>query len=161
MITGRVTGDREVVAKLSQLPGGIQSKLADTITRLCIKLQVHIKQDKLSGQVLGAPSGRLRRSITYNVAQQGASAVQGTVGTNVEYARRFELGFQGSENVREHLREMTKAFGRPVKNPHKITVHAFTRHVNVPARSFLASALADMKPEILSKIDQAVKDAIK
>jgi phage gpG-like protein len=161
MITGRITGDREVLTKFSHMPGGLQDKLANTITKLCIKLRVHVVQDKLTGQVLNVRTGRLRRSITYDVTTPGASSVQGTVGTNVAYGRFFELGFQGTENVREHLRMVKEAFGKPIKDPRQVTVREHSRHVNMPAHSFLGSALADMRPEILTQIDQAVKDAIK
>lgn len=161
MIKGTITGDREVVARFNRMPGGLQQNLVKTITRLCIKLQVHVKQDKLSGQVLNVRSGRLRRSITYHVATLGASTAQGTVGTNLPYAPPFEKGFQGTEEVREHLRMMTKAWGKPVKDPHKITVRAHTRKVNIAPKSFLGSALKDMTPEILEQIDLAVKESIK
>lgn len=161
MIKGTITGDREVVARFNRMPGGLQQNLVKTITRLCIRLQVHVKQDKLSGQVLNRRSSRLERSITYTVAQQGASGVQGTVGTNVPYARRFEKGFQGTESVREHLRMMTTAWGHPVKDPHKITVRAHARKVNIAPKSFLGSALKDMTPEILDGIDKAVKESLK
>jgi len=176
MITGRITGDREVLATFNRMPGGLQDKLAKTITRLCLKLQVHVVQDKLSGQVLNVKTGRLRRSITYAVTTPGASSVQGTVGTNVAYGRFFELGFQGTENVKEHLRRIREhgtmvlkaAKGHDMKvwakqrgklTGDEVVVRAYTRHVDMPAHSFLGSALNDMRPEILEQINQTVKES--
>ncbi|TDR82203.1 HK97 gp10 family phage protein [Paludibacterium purpuratum] len=159
MIKGAITGDREVIARFTHMPSNLLDRLTKTITRLCIKLRIMVVQDYLSGQVLNVRNGRLRRSITYDVSHAGMSDVTGTVGTNVAYARFFEKGFHGTENVREHLRLVKKAFGKELRSPVWSTVRAHPRQVDMDAKSFLAPALKGMTPEILDQINAAVKEA--
>lgn len=70
-----------------------------------------------------------------------------SIGTNKVYGAVHQFGAKkGSfgtveEHIKEHVRRITKVFGRPVK-PHKITVGAHTRKVklpwgDIPARPFL------------------------
>jgi hypothetical protein len=42
------------------------------------------------------------------------------VGTNVEYARPHEYGFNGTVTVKEHLRLVKKAFGKSLKTPKEV-----------------------------------------
>lgn len=136
----------------------MRAALKDGVTRLAFKLEAKVKGDKLSDQVLHVRTGRLRRSINTRIEQQGSSVI-GYVGTNVVYAKRQEYGFVGTETVRQHLRMMTQAFGKPVKDPHKVEVKAHARKVNYPAHSFLRSALADMDDEIRTKMEQLLNES--
>lgn len=70
-------------------------------------------------------SGRLRQSTTHQV-EVGSNYVRGRVGTNVEYARRLELGFTGTD--------------------------AAGRNVNQAPRPFLRPTLAEERAEILRRI---------
>lgn len=160
MIKGWLVGDQELIARLERFSPELQKSLQGGVSRLALKLLAHVKEDKLSDQVLHVRTGRLRRSINQRVESSG-SAVYGSVGTNVSYARRHELGFNGTESVRAHLRMMKTAFGREVKNPRQIQVNAFSRRVNYPAHSFLRSALSDMRDEINAGLQQAVESAAK
>ena len=160
MIKGWLVGDREAVARFDRFGPEFRTALERRVQRLALKLLAHVKEDKLSDQVLKVRTGRLRRSINQQVESDGAR-VYGSVGTNVVYARRHELGFQGNESVRAHLRMMTQAFGKEVKNPRQIEVRAFTRKINYPAHSFLGSALADMRQEIQDGIAAALDDTAK
>lgn len=137
----------------------------DTVTSLAIQLQRHVKEKKLSGptrsarakgaamgvgkyqgQVLGVMTGRLRRSITHKVTES-VVGVEGVVGTNVEYAAIHEYGWEGVQTVKEHLRK--------TKSGNTATVRAHARSVKLPERSFLRSALREMRPTI----DRAFRDA--
>jgi phage gpG-like protein len=89
-----------------------------------------------------------------------SSNPKGIVGTNVSYGRAFELGFEGAVPVREFLRTQVKAWGKDI-TPKKVTVHAHTRKVKIPQRSFLVSALKDMQPEIVQELGQGVTEALK
>jgi hypothetical protein len=40
-------------------------------------------------------------------------------------------------------------------------VRAFTRHANIPEKSFLRSALGEMAPEIQQQLQQAVNKALR
>lgn len=159
MISGTVTGDREIAARFEQIPAQVRANLRTRIQRAIIRLQRYVVTQKLQDQVLNVRSGTLQRSID-KVMREDPASVTGVVWTNVKYARRHEYGFQGSESVRAHLRMMTQAFGRPVKEPRKIAVREFTRSVNYPEHSFLRSALRDMAPEIMAQLEQAVTEAL-
>lgn len=115
---------------------------------------------KLSDDVLHVRTGRLRRSITQEVTDDALS-ITGVVGTNVEYARFQELGFSGTQNVREHLRTIKRAFGKAVKGgPVTFTVAAHARKVDYPAHSFLASSLKELEPEFKDNIERASHKAL-
>lgn len=161
MITGKIVGGAQVLERFGRVSGKVHDELGTEIQRIVLKLMGHVVQDKLSGQVLNVKTGRLRRSINQRVEGKGTDQVAGYVGTNVVYARPFELGFNGTENVRAHMRQMNQAFGKLVKNPRKIQVGAHSRHVDIKQRSFLRSALEDMTPQIRLDLAAAVKRAAK
>lgn len=149
MITGEVLNGEAVVARIENYPNAFKERLVRVINRLAIDLQRHVKADKLSGQVLKTRTGTLRRSINYKVTEAGDS-VTASVGANTPYAHRQEYGFVGVETVRSYLRKL--------KSGSSVQVMSHTRNVNYPAHSFLRTALADNKPEILKKMKEAVKE---
>lgn len=150
-----VEGLPEVQGGIDAARDAILGRLKATISKLSVKLQARVKSQKLSGQVLNVRTGRLRRSISYKVEQQG-DEIYGLVGTNVEYARRHEFGMTGDEKVRAHMRTIKEAFGKSLKNPKAVMVRAHSRHINAPERSFLRSALAEMSEQIQTEIAAAV-----
>lgn len=156
MITMRFIGGTEVVEKLVRMEPEIEKSLLATITRLSIKLQAKVMEDKLSGQVLKTKTGTLRRSITYKINQTQES-ISGTVGTNVSYGLTHEFGFHGTVNVKAHLRTIKQVYGRPLPAPKQILIGEHSRMMNLPAKSFLRSALREMKPEIKQAIQEAIK----
>ena len=107
--------------------------------------------------MLNVVSGRLRRSI-FSTTTETATSVEGTVASSgdVKYARIHEYGFDGPETVAAHTRNIKQAFGRAIE-PKTIFVREFTRQMHMPERSFLRSALADMREEI----GQGLKDAVR
>lgn len=143
---------------------GIHSKamqigVLTAITRLTIKLQGMVKEQKLSGQVLNVRTGNLRRSINQTVEQEAERGPVGTVGTNEKYARPHEMGFSGEVQIREHLRTIKQAWGRPLSEPVTSPVRSHTRQMKLPERSFLRSALADIQPEVQPTIEKEVVKA--
>lgn len=149
--TGTVIGDDRAVARFSSMPGVLREALKEGIGRAALLVQARTKT-KLSGEVLNVRTGRLRRSINEAVTEE-PSRVVGSVGTNVEYARVHELGFDGVVSVREQLRisKRGKAF----------TVRAHERHVHLPERSFLRSSLHELAPEIRGEFEAAVQRAVR
>ena len=160
-IGGNVTGDREVVADLRRFDAAASGEIQNGIVRITLKLLSKVKAQKLSGQALNVRTGRLRRSITQRI-DASDSEISGIVGTNVEYAAIHEYGFKGSVTIKQHLRLVKQAFGRPLKSPVWATVGAHSKNVNLPARSFLRSALAELKNSgvIQTELDAAIKNAI-
>lgn len=160
MIGGYVVGDAEIVARFQVLGPALQEELRAGIGRATLKLQRAVVTDKLSGQALKVRTGTLRRSIGQVVIEDGGK-VAGVVSTNVKYGRVHEYGFAGTESVRASLRTVKQAFGRPIE-PRQVNVRAHSRRVNLPARSFLRSALADMERggAIREEIEAAVSRAL-
>ena len=85
-------------------------------------------------------------------------SVIGTVGNSCEYAGYHEYGFTGVEQVRDHYRTITQAFGRPI-SAREVFVRAHQRNVNYPGRPFMRPALAEMVPKITTKLEQAIREA--
>lgn len=158
MIETSVTGDTEVVASIREQYKEITDNVEKSIGRLTLKLLNLVKVNKLSGQVLNVRTGRLRRSITQTTKRE-STLITGIVGTNVEYARGHELGFNGSVSVKAHLRLIKKAWGKNI-SPRSISIKSHSRQVNLPKKSFLGSALKDMSPEILQTLQQSVRQGI-
>lgn len=169
-----------VLNMLTGYPSRLRENLLRVIKRLSVTLQRNVKADKLSGQVLHVRTGTLRRSINQRVEDSGHSIVA-TVGTNVDYAHVHEHGFNGMVTVREHLRrskeQMNLARYRTNKRGERFEikgsykkagggagetiVHSFERHMKMPERSFLRSALHEMESQIVTEIKQAAMDAKK
>lgn len=160
MIKGAVVGDDRVKQFIGTRFPVVEKALYRTMSRIVIKFARKVKEEKLSGQVLKNRTGRLRRSIAPNVYGSGTTII-GEVGTNVEYAAAHEYGFHGTVTVKEHLRMMTKAFGRLVRNPHKIKVSRHQAQRNLPERSFLRSVLEEMRPEIRQDLENALVEAVR
>lgn len=144
---------------LQGYPARLLERLVKFFDRESLELTAYVKEDKLSGQVLNVRTGTLRRSIHRDL-RTTANEVVATVGTNVEYARIHEYGFHGEQSVHEHLRMMKQAFGRPVRNPRPIRVRAHVRRVDLPERSFLRSALADLEARITEGAGEAAREAL-
>lgn len=157
-ITVAVVGVDQVVLQLKQLGQQARSNLLRAVTREAIAVQIRTRE-KLAGEVLQERTHHLHDSIHYEVAES-ANGVLATVGTDVVYAAFWEYGFEGTEQVRAHLRRMTTAFGRPIE-PVDAQVRAHTRQVNQPARPFLRPALEELAPQITAALEQAVSDAVK
>lgn len=158
MVKIEFIGDRDVASKLKELEPKIYNSLLLTITKLSIQLQAKIKSEKLTGQVLKTRTGTLRRSINYRV-DKTSSQIIGRVGIGADAAKygiMHEFGLRGTENIRSHLRTIKKVWGKSI-SPKQISVRSHTRTVNYPERSFMRTALAEMRPIIQSDISKAVK----
>lgn len=163
MITGYVIGDDKVIAKFNRIFSTTRDRLRDTMNRLGFKLQAHIKEDKLSGQVLGKylhgkATNRLRASINVASLWGDANTIGVQVGTNVEYAAIHEYGGRTAPHIIRPRNKKCLAFTMGGKN----ICAAYVNHPGsqMPERSFLRSALKDMEGEIKSSIESAVRQGI-
>ncbi len=156
MIKAELIGREHLAPFIRTILPRVQERLNESITRLCIKLSRAVKENKLSGAVLRNRTGRLRRSINYRI-ETTPTSIYGIVGTGVEYAHAHEYGVDKNVTVREHMRQIKKAWGKDLKSPKAVMVKSHSRHMRLPARSFLRSALAEMEAEIQSQIRAAIK----
>src|SRR5208283_1756428 len=132
MLTVEIDGDAELRARFAAMPESIRAALARKIAGLAQRLEDKIKNDKLSGEVLRARSGRLRQSIAARLEESGAALFA----VGVKYAAAQEYGFDGAESVSAHSRAIREAFGRAI-TPKTIFVNAFSRHMRLPERSYM------------------------
>jgi len=158
VISAELLGTAPALDRLRGLAGQANSGVARAIAKLGLDLQNHVQQDKLSGQVLAVRSGNLKSSIAMSVAQT-ASSVTATVASDLDYAAAQEYGFFGVVNVKASLRQIKEAFGRPI-SAKTISVAAHSRRMDLPARSFLRSALDDMSTDIGTGIEDALRQAM-
>ena len=128
----------KLLENLEILPDKLQTSLAAAITRKTIDLQSHIVKDKLSGDPLNRRSGDLSDSIAVEDVVSGAQMVSGGVGTNKAYAPVHEFG----ETVEKKSKK-----GK-----------SFTQ--KYPKRSFMQSSYDEMKPEIISAMNDAIKEGL-
>ena len=163
MISGEIRNEREVVARFERLPDRLRARLLATMQRLGIQLAGIVESQKLSGHVLRNRTGHLRASIGA-VASETEAEIATRVGIRggptIGYGRAHEFGFRGDVTVREHLRKLSQAWGRPVE-PREITVGTHTRKVNLPERSYLRSALAEFGGTALQTIRRDVATEVR
>ena len=160
MLNVTLEGDRELRAKLDKMPQQVHAALLRTVYSLALKLERHIKQNKLQGQVLKHQSGNLQRSIQSAVDDSG-SGVMGRVFSSgdVKYAAIHEFGGRIPAHVIEPKNGEALRFMMNGKE-------VFAKRVNhpgstMPERSFMRSGLRDMRPEIIESINKAVVGAMK
>jgi phage gpG-like protein len=129
------------------------------MARLVIALASKIKGQKLSGQVLKNRTGTLRRSITAHPPASTGTVIMGRVGTNIEYATIHEFGGKTAAHDIFPKRGRALAFNWKGKD----VVFAKVRHSGstMPERSFMRTALNEMKPEILAEFEKAIMEVIR
>jgi phage gpG-like protein len=136
------------LARLAGQGDQLLGSLRSVVNRLSITVQGAVKEGKLTGQVLHVRTGTLRRSIN-RVVTESENAIHASVGTNIVYGAIHEFGFQGAVDVRAYVRGDGAA------------VSAHTRQVNLPARSFLRSTLAERESEITSTLRAEVLGSLR
>lgn len=156
MISYSIKGLDELGASFQLRATRIVGRVTTTMRGVGAMLVGAIKEQKLSGQVLKNRTGRLRRSINAKL-QQDAQTISLRVGTNVEYARAHEFGFSGAVKVSQHLRLVKQAWGRKIK-PRNVTVRAHVRHMELPERSFMRTAMAENRAEVEGLMAQAIRE---
>jgi hypothetical protein len=145
-----------VLARLGALPDrasqAVQAAAADLTARLRGRVE-----GNLSGGILNVRSGALRASLAGGLGQAGG--ISAKLSATAPYAAFQEYGFSGSESVRAHLRQVTRAFGRPIR-PVMAQVGPYNRTVDYPAHSYLRGALADLSADMSSGIAAAITEAL-
>lgn len=156
MLNVSLVGDRELMAKLEAMPQRVHDALLKKVTLLALQLEAKVKQ-KLSGDVLNVRSGALRRSIFEAVADQ-LSSVIGKVASSgdVKYAGIHEFG--GTIPAHEVLPDKAKALAFIVGGKQVFARRVQIPDVQMPERSYLRSALAEMAQEITEGLREAVRE---
>lgn len=135
----------------------VKVEIRRTITALTLKLQRMVQEDMLSGQRLNVQSGRLRGSLASKVEESGG-VIEGIVsagGAHVKYAFIHEFGLSAALSIKEHLRHIKQAFGRPI-TPRDVLVKAHSRNVNVKEKRFMRDSLDEISKIVPKNIDKAI-----
>jgi len=157
MISVELVGDREVIARFEAMPANARSNIARTVAKLGFETEALTKR-KLSGQVLNVGTGLLRSSINTKTTADSNSATA-TIGTNVKYAGIHEFG--GTIHVPEIRPKSARALMLPIGGQVIFRMSARAHDVHMPERSFLRSALNEMRPKIQSEIAEAVGQTLR
>jgi len=158
MIDFTVTGDQAVMGRLRAMPPRIHAAIVASMQREMFALAAYVKAEKLTGQVLKTRTGTLRRKVNARVTET-PETVTGQVGVKLAYAAIHEYGFDGSESVKAHTRTIHQAFGHPLAAPVVVQVQSFSRHMKMPERSYLRSALRERAPNIMAALELAAREA--
>jgi phage gpG-like protein len=158
MFALELEGLEETNAQLDGYPAALQAALGAKATELAAALADLVKSDKLSGGVLNSRTGTLSDSITASVTAD-ADGVIASVGSegDVKYAAIQEYGGKTSAheilpvkaNVLAFVIGDAQHFARRVEHPGSA----------IPERSYLRSALEDMKDEILAALADVAAEA--
>jgi phage gpG-like protein len=165
----KITGDREVIARLGAMPERVHRALLNKIGQLNLKLLEKV-QGKLRGRVLNYRKGRLFRSIFQKIEQTPTSVI-GKVASSgdVRYAAIHEFGGTTKAHDILPVKALALAFmtgkggpaGRDASGRFKSSgTQVFAKVVHhpgskMPERSYLRSSLAEMREEIVGGIKQA------
>lgn len=163
VLQAQVWGVPGVEAKLD--PEKFREAARRALLMQLIGLQAYIVADKLSGQVLGVRTGTLRRSINFDVKDEGPGQVVGRIGSfpgyvnpagkgyAASYAKLHEFGGVvqipahtrriGYNNESARTRLLTKggSYRKDVETYGETTVRAHT--ATYPERSFLRSSISE------------------
>lgn len=133
----------------------IKSAEEKRMASIVFGLSNKIKFEKLSGQVLKNKTGTLRRSITPTVKTEGSS-ITGEVATNIEYAAIHEYGGRTKPHDIFPRKGRALAFMMGGK---KVVVKSVHHPGSVfPERSFMRTALNEMRPEIRAAFQDAIDE---
>jgi HK97 gp10 family phage protein len=151
-----IEGLEVLAARLEAMSGKLAAALGQEAARLGDELRAAVERN-LGGGVLQQRSGRLAASIDVSVQRDGA-AVSATVGSDVPYAAIHEYG--GMIPAREILPQSARALAFPWQGRPRFFKRVELPPVQMPERSFLRSALAEMAPEIRAALAAAVSRAV-
>lgn len=161
MISATIVGDRDLIARIGEMPRTVHDELAREVKRLGFKLEALVKTQYLTGQVLKVRTGRLKSSITQGAAESRSrfsdtgTEVAYFVGTNVKYGRTWEYGADvPAYTVRP---KNARALHFNVGGRDVFAMKAEIPAHHIAARPFLAPALAQMKQEIIDGMQAALK----
>jgi hypothetical protein len=155
-----ITGDRRIVARFDEMPRDIRSALVKRITKLTKRLYGRVRD------LVPTDTGKLQKEIIWRVFSdplkvKGVVMLQGGL-TQSEYikAAALEYGAHGAAHPRAYQRTITEAFGRGLA-PTTIDVRAYDRVVNIEARLYMRSALADTEEEAVAELTEELNEQFK
>lgn len=150
-----VAGADELVAWFQSRPAALDAQLGSAFSSIATALYARVL-DKLAGDVVNAGNGRLREAITPSSDERSARVYVSTADT--PYAGALEFGASIPEQLiaTKNGKALAFAVGGSQVFAKQVTHPAFV----LPPHSFLRSALADLAPDALATLDDAVVEAM-
>lgn len=102
-----VIGDEELVASLRRMSNGAERMVGVALTLAAVKVK-----NRARGRVPKV-TRTLERSIHPDNLRSTGEVVTIDIGTDVEYARRIELGFAGTDSLGRTYNQSAKPYLRP------------------------------------------------
>ena len=149
-----IEGAGELAARFDAMPAAIRAALKDKIADLADRLVDKIKNDKLGGEVLALAWARCRGRSDRRRRRRGERLFGGR---QIRLRAGIRLR-QRRDGRRARLRD-PGGLGKAIA-PKAIFVRAFSRHMNLPERRFMRSALDDMQDEIARALSDAVSEGL-
>jgi len=143
----------------------IRKSLLVAVSVTTLRMTRWVITRKLLGQYLNRRTGTAIRSISASPSwwptDDGAA---GTFGSNLEYVKAHEQGFQGTVQVQAHERRLFRyrsARGKRLKRRKRVEgalaeVRAHSRNVNIRARHFFRDTLKEQKPAFDVRLRKAI-----
>jgi phage gpG-like protein len=155
MFNVTLSGDRQLIEQLAAMPASVQTVLRVKATKLALQLRGYIRDDKLSGQVLAIRSGDLKASIEQTVVADATSVTAEVFSSgDVKYAAIHEFG--GTIAAHDIVPDKADALAFMYGGKQIFAKIVHIPDVNMPERSFMRSALADMADDIITGLKDAV-----
>lgn len=148
MIRVELHGEVETIARLDEQMRGYLDALRKAIKIIGYRREARVKNDKLSGQVLNRRTGRLSASVNTEFFED-ANSISTKTGIPKDMRYGFIHEYGGTFTVKEHLRMITQAWGRPI-SPRAVTVRS--HEVTFPVRSFLRSTMREDRQRDIATI---------
>ena len=154
-----IVGDRRIDAKFSEFPAMARAALKREIAAITGELfdAVEAAEPKRTGKLKAETRqfvderGDMIRGRVVVVASAGGPAEHGK-------AAALEFGAHGAAAVKAHMRTVTQIYGRMVA-PTQIMVGAYSRQLDITARSYLRGPLEAKRADIIARLQGALDEA--
>jgi phage gpG-like protein len=154
-ITVTIAGGDALVAKLASLPDALSAQLGAAFALIADQLYAQVEEN-LSGAVVNSISGKLRAAITED--SDNASATVGLDSDAAPYGAALEFGASIPAQLIEA--KNAKALAFVVGGSQVFAKHVMHPAFVLPPHSFLGAALADLAPDAVAMLEDAVAEAI-
>lgn len=161
MLSIELVGEKKLIDRFNNAGPKAKAELVKAVTGLTLKLESKIKNEKLSGQVLNVITGNLRASVhsIMPVEQTGGSVVGHVAQSgDVKYGAIHEFG--GKTQAHDIYPTKAKALAFMVGGKQVFAKVVHHPGSQMPERSYMRSALADMRQEALEGMTDAIKRGI-
>ncbi len=115
----KISGTGALFDKLNKMIVNVGDNLKQIVTDGCIQIEAQAKEN------CPVDTGYLRSHITHEVKiDREINEVTGKVGTNTEYARRIEFGFNGSDKLGRKYNQKARPYLLPAYDKFKNIINS-------------------------------------